>query len=60
MNRLYIDIKEDCRGNLTGPVKLPADARFTFEALAEIISLFSKSCDVPPSEIIDDLRKFLK
>ena len=57
MNRLLIDFKEDCHGNITGQMKHPADSVFVLEALVLAVEQFSKSCGVPPQEIIKDMGK---
>ena len=57
MNRLLIDFKEDCHGNITGQMKHPADSVFVLEALVLAVEQFSKSCGVPPQEIIKDMEK---
>lgn len=54
-NRLFVDIKEDCNGNLTGPVKFPADGTFTIEALLTVIEEFSKSLGRAASEVLADM-----
>lgn len=56
MTRLLIDLKTDCNGMIVGSIKLPADSPFVLEALAEVVSQFSKSCEIPPEEILDDLK----
>ena len=56
--RLYVNIKEDCNGNLTGPVKFPADGTFVFEALLLVIEEFSKGIDISTNEVIQDLYNF--
>lgn len=56
MNRLFVDLKENHEGLITGSIKLPKDSVFTLEALAEVVMLFSTSCKVPAAEILDDLK----
>jgi len=56
MPRLLIDLKTDCNSEIVGTIKLPSDSPFVLEALAEVITLFSKSCEVPPEEILNDLK----
>ena len=58
MKRLYVDVKEDCHGEVRGNIKFPADSLFVFEALLLVIDQFSASCGVPPHEIISDLYNF--
>lgn len=58
--RLYVDIKEDCNLNLTGPIKFPADGLFVFESLLLVIEEFAKAMGKPASEIIQDLYSFQK
>ena len=60
MKRLYIDFKEDCHGEIVGRVSHPADSVFVLEALALAVEQFSKSCGVPPQEIIKDIGAILK
>lgn len=60
MNRLFVDIKEDHAGNITGSVKFPADSVFVFEVLAEVVWRFSEACEVPPAEVAADLYRFIK
>lgn len=59
-NRLLVDLKEDHKGHITGTIKLPADSRFVFEAVASVIETFASSCEVPPVEIARDLATFLE
>ena len=54
-NRVFIDIKEDTNGHMTGTIKFSKDSTFVFEVLAEVIDEFSKSCEIPPEEIAADL-----
>ena len=56
--RLFVDIKEDCKGNLTGPVKFPADGAFVFEAILLVIEEFANSVKKPPNEVIQDMYNF--
>jgi hypothetical protein len=60
MNRLYVDLKEDCNGHLTGPVKLPADGTFTFEAILEVVAIFAESVGKPSSEVLHDMHTFAR
>ena len=60
VNRLLIDLKEDCSGVIVGRVNLPADSLFALEALAEAIEQLSKSCGVSTHEILNDIRGVLK
>lgn len=57
-NRLFVDLKEDCNGNLTGQVKFPADGLFTFEALLEVFDQYAKSVDKPTAEVIADMYNY--
>ena len=59
MNRLYIDFKEDCHGEITGPMKFPADSVFVLEALVLAVEQFSNVCGIPPHEIINVMRSLL-
>ncbi len=56
MNRLFVDLKENHEGIITGSIKLPKDSVFTLEAIAEVVRLFSTSCEVPAAETLDDLK----
>ena len=60
MNRLLIDIKEDCSGFLTVPVKLAKDPLFTLEALATVIAILSESTGIKPKEICNDLARIIE
>ena len=55
MNRLLIDLKENCHGDLTGTIKLPKDSAFALEALAEVVRHLSANCGVPIDEILKDI-----
>lgn len=59
MNRLFVDLKEDCHGHITGTVKFPADSTFVLEALQILLQEFSKSCEVPPEDVAEDLRRLI-
>lgn len=56
MNRLYVDLKEDCNGDVVGRVGIPADRLFALEAIAEVIEQFSKACGVPALEVLNDIK----
>ena len=60
MNRLLIDLKENCHGELTGTIKLPKDSAFALEALAEAVSHLSANCGVPIDEILKDIFTLCK
>ena len=60
MKRLYIDFKEDCHGNITGPMKYPADGAFVLEALVIAVQQFSSTTGVTTDEILNDMRKLIK
>lgn len=60
MKRLYIDIKENCKGEIAGRVSMSADSLFVLEALALVIEQFSESCGVHPCEIAKDLEQYLR
>jgi hypothetical protein len=60
MKRLVIDLKESSDGDIRGRITFPADSVFVLECLEEVITQFSKSCEVPPHEILDDLRKLIR
>jgi len=57
LNRLFIDFKENHKGEITGPIKFPADSVFVLEALAIAVKQFSLSCEVPAGEIVKDLGR---
>ena len=57
--RLLIDMKENCHGEIVGRVSHPADSVFVLEALALAVEQFSKSCGVPPEEVLNDMRSLL-
>lgn len=56
MKRLVIDLKESADGDIRGRVTLPADSVFVLECLAEIVQRFSESCEIPATEILEDLK----
>ena len=56
--RVLVDVKEDCNGNLTGPVKFPADGTFVFEVLILLIEEFAKAVGRPANEVIQDMYNF--
>lgn len=60
MNRLLVDLKEDCNGNVTGTVKFPAEGTFTLEALLTVIEEFSHTVERPASEVLGDLHMHQK
>ena len=60
VKRLYIDFKEDCHGNITGPMKYPADGAFVLEALVIAVQQFSSTTGVPPEDILKDMGRLLK
>ena len=60
MKRLVIDLKEDCHGDITGRITLPADSAFTLECISEVLQRFSLNCGVPVAEILNDLLKLEK
>lgn len=60
MKRVFVDLKENHKGVITGTVKLPADSVFVFETLAEVLAVFARSCEVDPVEIAADLYRYLK
>lgn len=55
MNRLFVDLKEDHQGHITGPIKFPADGVFTLEALLTVVEEFANSVGRKPSEVLADL-----
>lgn len=59
MKRLVVDLKECADGDIRGRITFPADSVFVFEALAQVIEEFSKSCEVAPAEILNDLKGFI-
>ena len=60
MKRLYIDFKKVCNGNITGPMKYPADGAFVLEALVIAVQQFSSTTGVPPEEILNDMGRLIK
>ena len=58
--RLFIDLKENCNGEVTGPVKLAADNAFNLEALSVVIQIMSESSGVPAVEICRDIAFILR
>lgn len=58
MNRLYIDFKEDCNGNITGPMKFPADGSFVLEAFLLALGQFAKSRGVTVETLLQDLYSY--
>ena len=60
MKRLVVDLKEDCHGDITGRITLPADSAFTLECLAEVLRRFSLNCEVPVPEILNDILRLEK
>ena len=58
MNRLYIDFKEDCNGNITGPMKFPADGAFVLEAFLLALGQFAKSRGVTVETLLQDLYSY--
>lgn len=59
MKRLYIDFKESCHGNITGPMKYPADGAFVLEALVIAVQQFSNTTGASPEEVLNDMRSLL-
>lgn len=59
MKRLVVDLKESADGDIRGRITFPADSVFVFEALAQVIEQFSLSCEVPATEILNDLKGYL-
>jgi len=57
-NRLYVDIKQDHKGNLTGPVKFPVDGLFVFEALLLVLDEYAKSVERPTHEVVADMYNY--
>ena len=60
MKRVFIDLKENHKGEITGTVKLPSDSVFVFETMAEVLAVFARSCEVAPVEIAADLYRYIK
>lgn len=58
MKRLYVDFKENHKGEIVGSIKFPADSTFVFEALLLVLDHFSASCGVPAHEILADLYNY--
>ncbi len=60
VKRLYVVFKKDCHGNITGPMKYPADGAFVLEALVIAVQQFSSTTGVPPEEILNDMGRLIK
>lgn len=60
MNRILIDLKEDCHSDIVGRVVFSSDSVFVLEALAEVIKRFSEACGVATTEILSDLGALAK
>ena len=59
-NRLFVDLKENHKGEVVGSIKLPADGLFTFEALLAVVETFAESVDRPVPEVLADLYNFAR
>jgi len=55
MNRLFVDLKENHKGEVVGSIKLPADGLFTLESLLVVVETFAESVSRPASEVLRDL-----
>ena len=59
MNRLLIDFKEDCHGEINGRITFPKDAGdFVLEALLIALERFADSRGVPVKELLQDLYSY--
>ena len=56
---LYAVIREDSNHDIFGKIAHSADSKAVLEALALIITEFSKSCELSPQEICDDLKTII-
>ena len=56
--RLYVDLKEDHKGNITGPVKFSEDGIFVFESLLLVMDEYAKSVNQPTHEVIADMYNY--
>ncbi len=57
-NRLVVDLKQDCKNNITGQVKFPKDGLFVFEALLVVLDEYANSVKRPTSEVIIDMYNY--
>ena len=57
-NRLLIDFRDDCHGNITGPMKFPADGAFVLEAFLLALGQFAKSRGVTVETLLQDLYSY--
>lgn len=55
MNRLFVDLKENHKGEVVGSIKPPADGLFTLESLLMVVETFAESVSHPASEVLWDL-----
>jgi len=60
MNRILIDLKENCHGDIDGTIKLPTDSAFALECFAEVIQRFSVNCGVGINDILKDISGLCK
>ncbi len=58
MKTLYIKLNES-KGEIRGRIDFPADSTFVLECLAEVVRHFSKNCQVPALEVLNDLKGLL-
>lgn len=56
--RLFVDLKEDHKKNITGPVKFPEDGLFVFEAILTVLDEYAKSVNRPTHEVIADMYNY--
>lgn len=56
--RLFVDLKEDHKGDITGSVKFPEDGLFVFEAILTVLDEYAKSVNLPTHEVIVDMYNY--
>lgn len=56
--RLFVDLKEDHKKNITGSVKFPEDGLFVFEAILTVLDEYAKSVNLPTHEVIADMYNY--
>ena len=56
--RLFVDLKEDHKKNITGSVKFPEDGLFVFESILTVLDEYAKSVNRPTHEVIADMYNY--
>ena len=59
MNKLHISLVEK-NGEIRGTIQSEGDGVFRFEALALVIEKLASDLKVPPKELLNDLKGYLK